>query len=65
MQCMYKIADKISPGSRSQVGDEQTPSVPGKNYKASQQKIWVQRVESLEMILPPVEHVYNSSSLMC
>lgn len=63
---MDKIAKKLSPGSRSQVGNKQTPSVPGKSYKVSQQKIWVQRVESLEITLPPVEYVHNnSSSLMC
>lgn len=63
---MDKIAEKLSPGSRSQVRNKQTPSLPGKSYKASQQKIWVQRVESLEIILPPVEHVHNnSSSLTC
>lgn len=63
---MDKIAEKLSPGSRSQVGNKQIPSDRGKSYKVSQQKIWVQRVESLEITLPPVEHVHNnSSSLMC
>lgn len=63
---MDKIAEKTSPGSRGQVGNEQTPSVPGKSYKATQQEMWTQREESLEIILLPVEHGHNNSSFpMC